>query len=122
MLRAARRLGLDDADAELVVAVLERSRARSRSRAIAAIAPARSSGRLDLVLDEPVQDHQLGRRRAEVGAQACVVALVLLQLLGEPVPLRLGQLQRSSPSRDVISTFGMRSRASSSSSCASFSK
>ena len=32
---------------------------------------------LDLVLDEAVLDHQLGRRHAEVGAQARGVALVL---------------------------------------------
>ena len=42
---------------------------------------------------EAVQNHQLGRRRAEVRAQPGVVALVLMDVLDEPVPLRLGELE-----------------------------
>ena len=86
-------LGLDDAHAELVVGVLEHRQgvavlADRGDRARQVVRP------FDLVLDEAVQDHQLGRGGAEVGAEPRVVALVLLQVLDEAAPLRLGQLQR----------------------------
>ena len=73
-----RRLGLDHPDADdLVVVVDDRERvAVLADRGERAVDVRR---RLDLVLDQPVQHHQLGRGRPEVGAQPRVVALVLLQ-------------------------------------------